>query len=42
VGGAEYVAMEFGGGTFVEGNALIAYALPSATTKAAAVKAKTR
>jgi quinohemoprotein ethanol dehydrogenase len=42
VGGAEYVAMEFGGGAFVSGNALIAYALPAATAKAAAAKAKTR
>jgi quinohemoprotein ethanol dehydrogenase len=42
VGGAEYVAMEFGGGAFVAGNALIAYALPAATAKAAAAKAKTK
>jgi quinohemoprotein ethanol dehydrogenase len=42
VGGAEYVAMEFGGGAFVSGNALIAYALPAATAKAAATKAKTK
>jgi len=34
VGGAEYVAMEFGGGTFVKGNALIAYALPAAAAAA--------
>jgi quinohemoprotein ethanol dehydrogenase len=38
VGGAEYVAMEFGGGKFVQGNALIAYAIPAAV---AAAKAKT-
>jgi quinohemoprotein ethanol dehydrogenase len=42
VGGAEYVAMEFGGSPLIGGNALIAYALPSATTKAAAAKAKTK
>jgi len=42
VGGVEYVAMEFGGGSFVQGNALIAYALPSATTKAAAAKARVK
>ena len=42
VGGTEYVAMEFGGGAFVAGNALIAYALPAATAKAAAAKAKTK
>jgi quinohemoprotein ethanol dehydrogenase len=41
VGGAEYVAMEFGGSALMAGNALIAYALPS-TPAAAAVKAKTR
>jgi hypothetical protein len=33
--------MEFGGGTFVRGNALIAYALPAAT-RAAAAKARTK
>jgi quinohemoprotein ethanol dehydrogenase len=41
IGGAEYVAMEFGGGSFVKGNALIAYALPTATI-AAAAKAKAK
>jgi outer membrane protein assembly factor BamB len=40
VGGAEYVAMEFGGGSFVRGNALIAFALPPAA--AAPAKAKTK
>jgi outer membrane protein assembly factor BamB len=38
VGGAEYVAMEFGGASFVRGNALIAYAIPAA---APAAKGKT-
>jgi outer membrane protein assembly factor BamB len=42
VGGAEYVAMEFGGSSVIAGNALIAYALPAATAKAAAAKAKTK
>ncbi len=41
VGGTEYVAMEFGGYQFVQGNALIAFALPTATT-AAAAKAKAK
>jgi quinohemoprotein ethanol dehydrogenase len=41
VGGAEYVAMEFGGSSVIGGNALVAYALPSASA-AAAAKAKTR
>ena len=39
VGGAEYVAMEFGGSSVIGGNALVAYALPAST---AAAKAKTR
>jgi quinohemoprotein ethanol dehydrogenase len=41
IGGVEYVVYEFGGSQFVKGNALIAFALPSATT-AAAAKAKAK
>jgi glucose dehydrogenase len=40
VGGAEYVAMEFGGGSFVSGNALVAFALPPAAATAAKAKTK--
>jgi hypothetical protein len=51
VGGAEYVAMEFaggsldplGGGQYIfNGNALVAFALPPATAAAAGAKAKTK
>jgi hypothetical protein len=51
VGGVEYVAMEFGGGSLlvdvaggepIKGNVLIAFALPPAKTAAAAAKAKTK
>jgi alcohol dehydrogenase (cytochrome c) len=42
IGGVEYVAYEFGGSQFVNGNALIAFALPQAKAAAAAVKAKTK
>jgi quinohemoprotein ethanol dehydrogenase len=41
IGGVEYIVYEFGGGQFVKGNALIAFALPTAVT-AAAAKAKAK
>jgi quinohemoprotein ethanol dehydrogenase len=40
MGGVEYVAYEFGGTSFVKGNALISFALPPAAAAAAKAKAK--
>jgi outer membrane protein assembly factor BamB len=46
IGGVEYVAQEFGGTSFVQGNALLAFALPAAVAaaaeKSAAAKARVK